>query len=295
VTVNEHDGLAARFEAHRDHLGGIAHRMLGSLSEADDAVQEAWLRLARVDSDRVENLGAWLTTAVSRVCLDVLRSRRARREELLGEQGTDGTPVAAYGGGPEDEALLVDEVGRALLVVPDRLGPAERVALLHDMFGLPFDEIATVVERSPVAAKKLASRGRHRVRGSPAIGAPELARHRQVIEAFLAASRAGDVDAVVAVLAPDVVRRADQAALPAHRATKVHGDRAVADEIVVFGRNSQYAAIALVNGQVGLVVAPGGHLQLALSFSIDGAKIVAYELIADPGRLQGLDLAVIDG
>jgi RNA polymerase sigma factor (sigma-70 family) len=293
--MNEHEGLADRFETHRSHLQGVAYRMLGSLSEADDAVQEAWLRLIRVDVNDVENLAAWLTTVVSRVCLDMLRSRASRPEEPLGQHLPEDTRHTDQGSDPEREALLTDSVGRALLVVLETLAPAERIAfVLHDMFAVPFDEIARIVERSSVATKKLASRARHRVQGTPAISGAELARHRQVIEAFLAASRDGDIDAVLAVLAPDVVRRADRASLPSGRATEVRGARNVAEEIVVFGRNSRFAEPALVNGSVGVVVAPRGRLQLAITVSVEGEKIVGYELIADPTRLQQLDLAVLD-
>ncbi|HLH23282.1 MAG TPA: sigma-70 family RNA polymerase sigma factor [Chloroflexota bacterium] len=293
--MNERDGLADRFEAQRGHLRAIAYRMLGSASEADDAVQEAWLRLARVDANSVENLAGWLRTVVSRVCLDMLRSGASRREELVGLQALDASHASGQGSDPEQEAMLADSVGRALLVVLDRLGADERVAfVLHDMFAVPFDEIAPIVGRSTVAAKKLASRARHRVRGAAAIRDAELARHRRVVEAFLAASRAGDIDGVLAVLAPDVVRRADRAALPSGRATEVRGARAVAEEIVVFGRNARFAAPALVNGAVGVVVAPHGRLLLALAVRIEGEQIAEYELIADPARLQQLDLAVLD-
>ena len=293
--MNEGDALSDRFKTHRDQLRLLAYRMLGSLSEADNAVQEGWLRLARVDIDCVENPGGWLRTVVSRVCLDMLRSRQSRREELVGLEMPGESRDPGQRSDPEQEAILADSVGRALLVVLHTLGPAERVAfVLHDIFGVPFDEIAPIVERSKVATKKLASRARQRVRGTPAIHGAELARHRHVVEAFLAASRAGDVDAVIAVLAPDVVRRADRAALPSGRATEVRGARAVAEEIVVFGRDSRFAELALVNGAVGLVVAPRGRLQLALTVTIEREKIAGYELIADPSRLQQLDLAVLE-
>ncbi|GLY64931.1 sigma-70 family RNA polymerase sigma factor [Amycolatopsis taiwanensis] len=289
------DGLAARFDAHRDHLRTVAYRILGSLSEAEDAVQEAWLRLMRVDANSINNLGGWLTTVVSRVCLDMLRARESRREELAGHQVSDQSPDPAPAGDPAQEALLADSVGRALLVVLDRLGPAERIAfVLHDMFAVPFDEIAPIVDRSTVTTKKLASRARQKVRGTPSVPGVELARQRHVIEAFLAASRAGDVDAVLAVLVPDVVRRADQAALPTGRATEVRGARAVAEEIVVFGRNAQFAEPALVNGVVGIVVAPRARLALVLTVTVEGERIAGYELVADPIRLQELDLAVLD-
>jgi RNA polymerase sigma factor (sigma-70 family) len=222
--VGERDELAGLFEAQRGRLQGVAYRMLGSLSEAEDAVQEAWLRLQRADVSDVENLAGWLTTVVSRISLDMLRARAARREDLIGQEVPDAGWDSGQGGDPEQEAVLADSVGRALLVVLDTLAPDERIAfVLHDMFALPFDEIAPIVDRSPVTTKKLASRSRRKVRGTPAIGGAELARHRRVVEAFLAASRAGDVDAVLAVLAPDVARRADRAALAPGRPAEVRG------------------------------------------------------------------------
>jgi RNA polymerase sigma factor (sigma-70 family) len=293
--MNEHEELAARFEAHRGQLRAVAYRMLGSPGEADDAVQETWLRLGRVDADEVRNLGGWLRTVLSRVCLDMLRTRAARREELVGQRpaGAGSEPAAAED--PEREAVLVDSVGRALLVVLGTLTPAERVAfVLHDMFAVPFDEIAPVVGRSSVTTKKLASRARQRLRGTPAVPAEELARHRRVVEAFLAAARAGDLDAVLAVLAPDAVRRADPAALPPGRPVEVRGARAVAEEVAVFGRNARFAAPALVDGAVGIVVAPRGRLWLALLVTVEDDKVAGYELVADPARLRRLDLAVLD-
>ncbi len=293
--MDEHDGLAKRFETHRSHLRAVAYRMLGSLSEADDAVQEAWLRLSRADISDVENLAGWLRTVVSRVCLDMLRSRTSRREEPVGQQVPDQIWDAGDGNDPEQEALLVDSVGRALLVVLDKLVPAERIAfVLHDMFAVPFDQIAPIVGRSPVATKKLASRARHRVQGTPAVPSAELARHRRVVDAFLAASRGGDINALLAVLAPDVVRRADRAALPLGAATEVRGAPAVTEETVVFARRSQFAEPALVNGAVGVVVAPRGRLLLALTITIENDKIAEFDVIADPARLQQLDLAVLD-
>ena len=292
--MTEHEALAERFQAQRGRMQGVAYRMLGSLSEAEDAVQETWLRLQRADTSGVQNLAAWLTTVVSRVCLDLLRSRAARREDLAGDQVPGDIQDLRPGGDPEQEAVLADSVGRALLVVLDTLGPAERIAfVLHDMFAVPFDEIAPIVDRSPVTAKKLASRARLRVRGTPAVSSAELARSRRVVEAFLAASRAGDVDAVLAVLAPGVVRVADRAAVAEGRATEVRGARSVAEEIVVFGRNARFADLALVNGAVGLVVAPRGRLRLALEFTVEDGQIAGYELIADPARLRRLDLAVL--
>lgn len=292
----EHEELARRFEEQRDRLRAVAHRLLGSASEAEDAVQEAWLRLGRVDGSQVENLPAWLRTVVSRICLDLLRSRVARREELVGQQPPDQPWEDGTGQGadPEQEALLVESVGRALLVVLDRLGPAERVAfVLHDMFAVPFEQIAPIVERTPVATKKLASRARHRVHGVPVRPAGELAGHRRVVEAFLAASRGGDLAGLLVVLAPDVVRRADPAALPAGVALQSCGARAVATETLVFGRRARWAAPALVDGAVGVVVAPGGRLVLALAVTVVGERIAAYEVIADPARLARLELAVL--
>ncbi|MGW7022874.1 sigma-70 family RNA polymerase sigma factor [Streptomyces decoyicus] len=293
--MDEQHRLAERFETHRSHLRAVAYRLLGSLSDADDAVQEAWLRLSRVDSNAVENLAGWLTTVVSRVCLDTLRSRTSRREEPVGQHVPDPVQDAGDGSGPEPEALLVDSVGRALLVVLDTLAPAERVAfVLHDMFAVPFDRIAPLVERSPVTTKKLASRARHKVQGTPAVPAADLARQRKVVDAFLAASRGGDLDALLAVLAPDVVRRADPAALPPGAATEVRGAHSVAEGTLVFGRRSRFAAPALVNGTVGIVVAPRGRLLLALTLTVEGEKVTEYEVIADPARLRQLDLAVLD-
>ncbi|MCX4680970.1 sigma-70 family RNA polymerase sigma factor [Streptomyces sp. NBC_01433] len=293
--MDEQDRLAERFEAHRGRLRAVSYRLLGSPSEAEDAVQEAWLRLSRVDPDSIGNLAAWLTTVVSRVCLDMLRSRTSRREEPAGEHLPDRFADGDEGGDPEQEALLVDSVGRALLVVLDRLGPAERIAfVLHDTFAVPFDVIAPIVERTPVATKKLASRARHKVHGTPAVTGAELAAHRDVVDAFLAAARGGDLGALLAVLAPDVVRRADPAALPPGAAAVVRGARAVAEETVLLARNSLFAAPALVSGAVGIVVAPRGRLLLALTLTIEDGRIAAYEVIADPDRLQRLELAVLD-
>lgn len=293
--MDEQERLAERFEAQRGHLRAVAYRMLGSLSDADDAVQEAWLRLSRADSGTVENLPGWLTTVVSRLCLDILRSRTARREEPVGQQPPDPARDAEDGTGPEPEALLIDSVGRALLVVLDTLAPAERIAfVLHDMFAVPFDRIAPLVERSPVTTKKLASRARHKVQGTPAVPAADLARQRKAVDAFLAASRDGDLDALLAVLAPDVVRRADPAALPPGAPTELRGAPSVAAGTLVFGRKARFAAPALVNGAVGIVVAPRGRLLLALTVTVEGERITTYEVIADPARLRQLDLAVLD-
>jgi RNA polymerase sigma factor (sigma-70 family) len=292
--MDDSDRLAARFEAHRSHLRGVAYRMLGSLSEADDAVQEAWLRFSRADTRNVENLAGWLTRVVSRVCLDMLRTRTSRREDPLPpygpEPGASGEPET----GPEHEVVLASSVGLALLVVLDRLGPAERVAfVLHDLFAVPFDEIAPVVDRTPTAAKKLASRARRRVQGTTAIPDADLSRHRHVVDAFLAASRAGDVNGLLAVLAPDVVRRADRVALPAGVATEVRGAGAVAEESRTNMERAQFAELALVDGAPGLVVAPHGQLMVALRLTIRDERIAEIDVVADPRRLQRLDLAVL--
>ncbi|WP_432933948.1 sigma-70 family RNA polymerase sigma factor [Microbispora sp. CA-135349] len=294
--MGEHD-MAELFETYRPHLRAVAHRMLGVAGEADDAVQETWLRLSRSDVGEVANLGGWLTTVVSRVSLDMLRARAARREEAepWPYDQVWGDRTADDAGDPEQEAVLADAVGRALLVVLDTLTPAERIAfVLHDVFAVPFDQIGPIVGRSPVAAKKLASRARHRLRGRPGTVGARAARHRRVVDAFLTASREGDLEALMAVLAPGVVRRADAAAVPAGTPTVVRGARAVARETVVLGRRARFAEPALVNGAVGIVVAPRGRLLLALRVKVEGERIAEIDVIADPARLRTLDLALID-
>jgi RNA polymerase sigma-70 factor, ECF subfamily len=291
--MDDRDWLAQRFEAHRSHLRAVAYRMLGSLSEADDAIQEVWLRLSRSDTSGVENLGVWLMTVVARVCLDMLRSRRSRREEPLGTRFSD--PIVSRQGGtdPEREALLADSVGLALLVVLDTLSPAERIAfVLHDMFAVPFEEIAPIVGRSPAASRQLASRARRRVRGADMVPDADLARQREVVNAFLAAARGGDFDALVEVLDPDVVLRADRAVVPVDAPREVHGAPAVARRAAK-GR-ARAARPVLVNGAVGVIVAPRGRLLIVLSFTVRGGKIVEIDAIADPTRLRQLDLAVLD-
>ncbi|WP_433597618.1 sigma-70 family RNA polymerase sigma factor [Nocardia sp. CA-135953] len=284
--------LARRFETHRDHLHAVAYRMLGSASEAEDAVQEAWLRLDRSDTSEVENLAGWLTTVVSRICLDMLRSRTARREDPIDRLAELGD--AAYDRDPESEAVLIDSVGRALLVVLDTLGPDERVAfVLHDMFAVPFDQIAPIVGRTSVATKKLASRARTRAHGGASASTAELARQRHVVDAFLAAARSGDLDALLAVLAPDVVRTADPAALPSGTAPVARGAQAVARETVILRRRSQVATLALVDGAVGIIIAPRGKLLLALAVTVADDRIAGYEVIADPTRLRHLEIAVL--
>jgi RNA polymerase sigma factor (sigma-70 family) len=292
--VDEQEFLAGRFESNRPRLRAVAYRMLGSVSEADDAVQEAWLRLSRSDASAVENLEGWLTTVVARVSLDILRSRKARHEEPL--QGHVPEPVVSREdeADPEHEALLADSVGLAMLVVLDNLAPAERLAfVLHDMFAVPFDEIASIVERSPDAARQLASRARRRVRGSAPVPDPDLGRQREVVDAFLAAARNGDFDALVAVLDPDVVLRADRG--PARPGSvEVHGAEEVARRALSFARLAPAARPALVNGAAGFVVAPGGRPFAVVGFTVTDGKVVEIDLLADRERLSALDLHVLD-
>jgi RNA polymerase sigma factor (sigma-70 family) len=301
--MDEHDEwLAERFEEHRTRLRGVAYRMLGSTSEAEDAVQEAWLRLSRSGADGIENLGGWLTRVVARVCLNMRRSRRSRREEAL--EGPRGEPLGARvpdpvvdrldGADPEREALLADSVGLALLVVLETLSPAERLAfVLHDTFGVPFAEIAPIVGRSPTAARQLASLARRRVRGAAPTPETDLARQREVVDAFLAASRGGDFDALLAVLDPEVVLRADDGAAGASRL--VRGARAVAGQALTYSRLAPFSRPALVNGAAGAVTAPGGVPFAVMGFTVAGGKIVEIDILADPERLSRLDLrAVLD-
>jgi RNA polymerase sigma factor (sigma-70 family) len=291
--MTDPDLVVQVFEQHRTHLRAVAQRLLGSAAEADDAVQEAWLRFSRTDTSGVDNLAGWLTTVVSRVSLDALRARASRRERPAGWELPE--PRDRSAPDPQEEAQLADSVGRALLVVLDRLVPAERVAfVLHDVFGLPFADIGPVLQRSPDAAKKLASRARRKVR-VPAEELPaDLAGHRRVVEAFLDAVRRGDLAALMAVLAPDVVRRADPVALPPGAAAVVRGAREVAVEARGLSpQRARQAEPALVDGAVGAVVAPGGRLAAALVFTIADGRISAYEVIADPARLARLDVAVL--
>jgi RNA polymerase sigma-70 factor (ECF subfamily) len=293
--MDERDYLAERFEANRTRLRAVAYRMLGSISEADDAVQEAWLRLSRSDSTAVESLEAWLTTVVARVSLDMLRSRAARREEPLGPRVPEPIVSREDGIDPEHEALLADSVGLALLVVLETLSPAERLAfVLHDMFAVPFDEIAPIVGRSPAAARQLASRARRRVqRDGPATDL-DVAGQRHVIDAFLAAARGGDFEALLAVLDPDVVLRIDRGALRPAAARETRGAPAVAERAATFAQLSRFARPALVNGAAGLVVATPGRPLAVAGFTIAGGRIVAIDVLADPARLRRLDLTVLD-
>jgi RNA polymerase sigma factor (sigma-70 family) len=293
--MGDDEFLAERFEEHRAHLRAVAYKMLGSLSEAEDAVQESWLRLSRTDTREVENLRAWLTTVVARVSLNVLRSRRTRREEPLDVRVPDPVVSRDDGTQPEHEALLADSVGLALLVVLETLAPAERLAfVLHDMFGVPFDEIAGMVDRSPAAARQLASRARRRVQGAAPVPDADLAGQRRVVDAFFAAARDGDFDALVAVLDPDVVSRSDGGTLRPGATGVVRGAREVAARALTFARLSPFVRPALVNGAAGAVVAPRGEPFSVMGFTVVGGRIVEIDAITDPERLRELDLAVLD-
>jgi RNA polymerase sigma-70 factor (ECF subfamily) len=293
--MDEREYLAQQFEEHRTRLRAVAYRMLGSLSEADDAVQETWLRLSRTDSDEVENLGGWLTTVVARVSLNILRSRRSRREESLEVRMPEPIVDRADGTDPEHEALLADSVGLALLVVLETLNPAERLAfVLHDMFAVPFDEIAPIVDRSPEAARQLASRARRRVQGENAIPDADLDTQREVIGAFLAAAREGDFEALLEVLDPDVVLRADQGAVSIGASRVVRGAANVARGALAFSRLDVEVRPALVNGAVGTVTLRDGRPFTIAGFTIRNRRIVEMDILADPERLSQLDLTILD-
>lgn len=291
--MHDRDLLAERFQGHRTHLRAVAYRMLGSLSEAEDAVQEAWLRLSRSDAEEIENLGGWLTTVVARVSLNMLRSRTARREEPLGVHIPDPIVDPAEGTDPEHEALLGDSVGLALLVVLETLTPAERLAfVLHDMFAVPFDEIAAIVDRSPEATRQLASRARRRLQGERTVPDPDLDRQRDVVEAFHAAAREGDFDALVAVLDPDVVVRAD---FGGGVTSEIRGAEAVASQAQAYSRLDLVIHPALINGAVGVVTTREGRPFSIGGVTVRDGKIVAMDFLADPERLARLDLPVLDG
>lgn len=288
--------MAEKFEENRGHLRGVAYRMLGSAGEADDAVQEAWLRLSRSDAGAIENLGGWLTTVVARVCLDMLRSRTSRREESLSAHATDVPPTSVVSKkiDPEQEAVLADSVGLALLVVLDRLDPAERLAfVLHDLFGSSFDEIAEVVGRTPEATRQLASRARRRVQGAPPTPHAELTQQRKVIDKFLAALRAADFDALVAVLDPDVAVHVDEAAATPGIPKESHGAAAWAKEGIKAARGARFARPVLVDGNVGVVIAPRGRLFRILRFIFANDKITSIEVVGDSKVLQSIELAVL--
>ncbi|HEU4541061.1 MAG TPA: sigma-70 family RNA polymerase sigma factor [Jiangellaceae bacterium] len=288
--MNEHEWLARRFEQNRPHLRAVAYRMLGSLAEADDAVQETWLRLSRADRDDVDNLGGWLTTVVGRVCLDMLRARRSRREESFDTYAPD-RALSTDDTNPEDEALLADSVGAAMIVVLQALPPAERVTfVLHDMFSVPFDEIATIVGRSPAAARQLASRARRRVQGAGVSPEADLVRKRAVVDAFLAASRSGNFEALLEVLDPDVVVRADAAAVAMGAAGEVRGAQDVAE---TFAGRARAAQRALIDGSPGLVWLQGGRPRVVFAFVISDGAVHEIQMVADPERIEALAVAMI--
>ncbi|MCM2416093.1 sigma-70 family RNA polymerase sigma factor [Streptomyces sp. RKAG290] len=292
--MDDRTSLAERFEEDRGHLKAVAYRMLGSASEAEDALQESWLRAAQADTSGVENLTGWLTTVVGRVCLNILRTRRTRREDPL-----DAYDVRARGTGegddPEQEALLADSVGLALLVVLDSLAPAERLAfVLHDMFAVPFDEIGPMLDRSPTAARQLASRARRRVKGRTVLPDADLARRRRVVEAFLAASRGGDFDALVALLHPDVVLHADRSVVPTPEPVVVRGAHTVARGAMAATGRALFTGVALVDGAVALAMAPLGRLRLVLGFTIVDGLVTDIDVVADPDRLIGFEVGFLD-
>jgi RNA polymerase sigma factor (sigma-70 family) len=291
--MDEREWLAERFEEHRARLRAVAYRMLGSLSEADDAVQEAWLRLSRTDAGEVENLGGWLTTVVARVSLNVLRSRRVRTEEPLGVRVPEPIVDRADGMDPEHEALLADSVGLALQVVLETLSPPERLAfVLHDIFGVPFDEIAPIVDRSPTATRQLASRARRRVRGEHTVSDADLDTQREVVDAFLAAAREGDFQALLEVLDPEVVLRVDLGPLGGSR--EVRGARAVAGQALSYARLELLMHPVLINGAVGVVSILDGQPFSIGGVTVRGGKIVEMDILADPDRLRQLDLTSLD-
>ncbi|MDF6041357.1 sigma-70 family RNA polymerase sigma factor [Streptomyces sp. JH14] len=298
--MDEHEFLAERFEESRAHLQAVAYRMLGSSADADDAVQEAWIRLSRTDGRQIENLGGWLTTVVGRVCLDMLRSRRSRREESLEARvpGADAPePVLGPqpGSDPEQQALVADSVGLALLVVLETLDPAERLAfVLHDMFAVPFDEIGRIVDRTPAAARQLASRARRRVQGVDRVPDPDLIRKREVVDAFLAAARGGDFDALVAVLDPDVVARSDGGAGGAGAPTMVRGAASVARQAIMFAPFARSSQPALVDGAPAVISVREGQRFSVMRFTIERSRVVELYVIDDPARLPELDLVVLN-
>ncbi|MFV9453289.1 sigma-70 family RNA polymerase sigma factor [Rhodococcus sp. NM-2] len=287
--MNDDEVLAHRFEESRTHLSAVAYRMLGSISEAEDAVQEGWLRLSRAETSDVENLRGWLTTVVARVCLDMLRSRKMRSEEPLDVHVPDPIVSELDGADPEHEAVLGDSVGLALLVVLDTLTPAERLAfVLHDMFALSFDEIAPIAGRTPAASRQLASRARRRVQGSGPVPDADLTRQREIVEAFMAASRGGRFDDLLALLDPDIVLRADGGA---DGSSLLRGARAVSEQALTFARFAPFARLALVNGAAGVVTAPEGKAMSVMAFTVSGGKIARIDILADPHRLQVLGLS----
>ena len=290
--MDENDWMAEQFEASRNHLGAVAYRMLGSHSDADDAVQEAWFRLSRSDTSDVKNLRGWLTIVVSRVCLDMLRSRRTRREEPLDAYVPDPIVDRDDSVDPEQQTVLADSIGLALLVVLEMLDPAERLSfVLHDMFAVSFDEIATIVGRSPEAARQLASRARRRVHGTDTVPDAGIAQQRAVVDAFFAASRTGDLQALIAVLDPDVVLRSDGGSRSPAATAVVRGAQAVASRAIMFSRPAAVLQPALVNGAAGVVVMLRDRPFSIMGFTIAGGRIVAIDVLADPDRLVQIDLS----
>lgn len=298
VTMDEQRWLLEQFEENLARLRAVAYRMLGSATEADDAVQEAWLRLNRADTNEVENLPGWLTTVVARVCLSMLRSRRTRREDPWDELSLEPEEDPTEAWAPEEAAVLADSVGPALLVVLDTLGPAERLAfVLHDMFAVPFSEIAQIVGRSPEATRQLASRARRRVQGADVAGtaASEVSRQREIVDAFLAAARRGDFDALLALLDPDVVLRADAHAVRAGAAAaEVRGAEAVAGGAMRYGKRARAGQVALIDGSVGLLFAPGGRVTVAVKVTTTEGRIAAIDIVADPDRIRDMKVEVMD-
>jgi len=290
----ENEMLASQFERNRDHLRAVAYRMLGSASEADDAIQETWLRLTRSDASSIENLGAWLTTVIARVCLDMLRARTSRREDPLDSELPEKPTKSVAPPNPEQEAMLADSVGVALLVVLDQLSPAERLAfVLHDMFDMSFEEIATVVGRTPIAARQLASRARRRVQGKRP-SQTHITSQRRVVDAFLAAMREGNFEGLIAVLDPDVVVRLDEFAGRPQGPREVRGATNWAKGAIGFSRMAPFMQPALVDGNIGVVLVQNGKLSRVLQLTIAGEKIVAAEIIADPARLNTLNITVLE-
>ena len=293
--MDESQWLLERFEEQRPRLRGVAFRMLGSVSEADDALQDAWLRISRADTSDVENLAGWLTTVVARVCLNLLRTRERRREDPLEVRVPDPIISNQRGVDGEYEALLADSVGLALMVVLENLSPAERLAfVLHDMFGVPFDEIATMLDRTPAATRQLASRARRRVQGEATSPDPDLSRQREVVDAFFAASRDGDFDRLVAVLDPDIVLRSDGGTGRPQLSLLVRGAENVASQALVATRLAPWVRPALINGAAGAVVAPHGRPIAVMAFTVADGRIVAIDVLSDSHRLEKLDLSILD-
>ena len=293
--MQREDWLAGQFQQNRGHLRGVAYRMLGSASEADDAVQEAWLRLSRSEADSIENFGGWLTTVVSRVCLDMLRSRKSRREEAMETQAAEPAAERGVGTDPESEAIMADAVGVALLVVLNRLSPAERLAfVLHDLFAVSFEEIGGIMDRSATAARQLASRARRRVQGSPATEREDRAKQRETVGRLLAALRAGDVSGMVEVLDPDLVVRIDEASMQPGGQREIRGAENWARQAVAFAKMARFVQPVLVDGVPGVLLAPQGRLRRVLRFTFADGKIAAIEIIGDPEVLKEIELAVLE-